>query len=544
MYVPVFRGLLMLTFPRWKVVMILSVVLLGILTALPNFLSESQRAALPAVMPTDTLNLGLDLQGGVHLLWGAQTEDVVTSRLNNISDQIRDIRRTEKGLNFRNIRIDGDAVKFEVTSDDMIDPAREKLRPLTTSTAGGVNPLVGGGVQEMILTHEGMHFSLTLTEQGIAVQKREAIARAMEVMRKRVDPDGTKEITLQPQGGDRIILEVPGADDPEAIKNLIGKTAQLTFHDVVTNLSQDDISKGRLRSRQKVLPVKGGGSMVISERVIVSGDDLTDAKAAFDQNGRPAVAFSFNTAGSRRFANHTRSNVGRPFAIVLDEQIISAPTIQVPILGGSGQITGAGSVAETQELATLLKAGALPVKLTVLAERTVGPDLGADSIEAGSRAAIIGFVGVIIYMILSYGKFGIAANIALMTNLVLIVGALSFLQATLTLPGIAGIVLTIGMAVDANVLIFERIREEQAAGRKPFQAMEQGYGQAFSTIMDANITTFIAAAVLYLLGTGPVQGFAVTLAIGILTSMFTAVVFARFLLSTWLKRVRPTTLPI
>jgi len=524
--------------------MILSVVLLGILTALPNFLSESQRAALPAVMPTDTLNLGLDLQGGVHLLWGAQTEDVVTSRLNNISDQIRDIRRTEKGLNFRNIRIDGDAVKFEVTSDDMIDPAREKLRPLTTSTAGGVNPLVGGGVQEMILTHEGMHFSLTLTEQGIAVQKREAIARAMEVMRKRVDPDGTKEITLQPQGGDRIILEVPGADDPEAIKNLIGKTAQLTFHDVVTNLSQDDISKGRLRSRQKVLPVKGGGSMVISERVIVSGDDLTDAKAAFDQNGRPAVAFSFNTAGSRRFANHTRSNVGRPFAIVLDEQIISAPTIQVPILGGSGQITGAGSVAETQELATLLKAGALPVKLTVLAERTVGPDLGADSIEAGSRAAIIGFVGVIIYMILSYGKFGIAANIALMTNLVLIVGALSFLQATLTLPGIAGIVLTIGMAVDANVLIFERIREEQAAGRKPFQAMEQGYGQAFSTIMDANITTFIAAAVLYLLGTGPVQGFAVTLAIGILTSMFTAVVFARFLLSTWLKRVRPTTLPI
>ncbi len=534
----------MLTFPRWKVIMILGVVLMGLLTALPNFLSESQRAALPDAMPSDTLNLGLDLQGGVHLLWGAQTEDVVTARLNNIADQVRDIRRSERGLNFRRIRIEGEAVTFEVTSEDMLSLAREKLRPLTTSTAGGVNPLVGGGIEEMTLEQEGNQFTLTLTEQGIAVQKRDAIARAMEVMRKRVDPDGTKEITLQPQGGDRIILEVPGADDPEAIKNLIGKTAKLSFHDVVTNLSQDDISKGRLRARQKLLPVNDGGALVINERVIVSGDDLTDAKASFDQNGRPAVAFTFNTAGSRRFANHTRENIGRPFAIVLDDRIISAPNIQSAILGGSGIITGAGTVAETQELATLLKAGALPVKLTVLAERTVGPDLGADSIEAGKLASIIGFVGVIIYMVLSYGKFGIVANIALITNLVLIMGALSLLQATLTLPGIAGIVLTIGMAVDANVLIFERIREEQRAGRKPFQAMEQGYGQAFSTIMDANITTFIAAAVLYLLGTGPVQGFAVTLAIGILTSMFTAVVFARFLLSTWLKRSRPTTLPI
>lgn len=534
----------MLNFPRWKVVMILGVVLMGILTALPNFLSESQRASLPGAMPSDTLNLGLDLQGGVHLLWGAQTEDVVTARLNNIADQVRDIRRTERSLNFRRIRIDDRSVSFEVTSENMIPSAREKLRPLTLSTTGAANPLVGGGVQELEMTQEGNQFTLTLTEQGIEVQKRDAIARAMEVMRKRVDPDGTKEITLQPQGGDRIILEVPGADDPEAIKQLIGKTAKLTFHDVVTNLSQDDIAKGRLRSRQKLLPSKDGGSLVINERVIVSGDDLTNAQAAFDQNGRPAVAFTFNTAGSRRFANHTRNNVGRPFAIVLDNQIISAPTIQTPILGGSGQITGAGTVAETKELATLLKAGALPVKLTVLSERTVGPDLGADSIAAGKLAMIIGFMGVIVYMVLSYGRFGLVANLALFTNLVLIMGALSLLQATLTLPGLAGIVLTIGMAVDANVLIFERIREEQRNGRKPFQAMEHGYGQAFSTIMDANITTFIAAAVLYLLGTGPIQGFAVTLAIGILTSMFTAVVFARFILSSWLKRTRPAKLPI
>ncbi|MBL4839173.1 MAG: protein translocase subunit SecD [Kordiimonadaceae bacterium] len=534
----------MLNFPRWKVVMILGVVLWGVLTALPNFLSESQRAALPGFMPSDTLNLGLDLQGGVHLLWGAQTEDVVTARLNNIADQIRDIRRSEKGLNFRKIRIEGQSVLFEITKEEMLPLAQEKLQPLTLSTTGAANPLLGGGVQEMTLENEGKTFTLTLTEQGIAVQKRDAIARAMGVMRKRVDPDGTKEITLQPQGGDRIILEVPGANDPEAIKKLIGKTAKLSFHDVVTGLSQSDIAKGRLRPRQKLLPLSDGGALVINERVIVSGDDLTDAKPSSDQNGRPAVSFTFNTAGSRRFANHTRKNIGRPFAIVLDGQIISAPTIQAAILGGSGIITGAGNVAETTELATLLKAGALPVKLTVLAERTVGPDLGADSIEAGSLAAIIGFIAVIIYMVLSYGKFGLAANVALITNLILIFGALSLLQATLTLPGIAGIVLTIGMAVDANVLIFERIREEQRAGKKPFQAMEQGYGQAFSTIIDANITTFIAAIVLYMLGTGPVQGFAVTLAIGILTSVFTAVLLARLILSTWLKRTRPTRLPI
>jgi len=534
----------MLTFPRWKVLMILGIVLIGLLTAFPNFLSDDQRKDLPGFIPADALNLGLDLQGGVHLLWGAQTEDVVKSRLNNIADQVRDIRRNEKGLNFRNIRIVESSVVFQVTQDSMLELALEKIIPITRSQSLAANPLLGGGIEEMTLEQEGNEFRLTLTEQGIAQQKRDAIARAMEVMRKRVDPDGTKEITLQPQGGDRIILEVPGADDPEEIKTLIGKTAKLSFHDVVTGLSQEDIANGRLRSRQKALPLKDGGMLVINERVIVSGDDLVNAQATFDQYGKPAVSFEFNTAGARRFANHTRNNLKRPFAIVLDEQIISAPTIQSAILGGSGQITNMGTTKDAQELATLLKAGALPVKLTVMAERTVGPDLGADSIAAGSMAAIVGFVAVIVYMVVSYGLFGLAANIALITNLILITGALSFLQATLTLPGIAGVVLTIGMAVDANVLIFERIREEQRNGKKPFQAMEQGYGQAFSTILDANITTFIAAAVLYLLGSGPVQGFAVTLAIGILTSMFTAILLTRLVLSLWLKRVRPATLPI
>ncbi|SDD56216.1 protein translocase subunit SecD [Kordiimonas lacus] len=534
----------MLTFPRWKIIMIMGVVLLGILTSLPNFLTEKQREELPGFLPSDTLNLGLDLRGGVRILWGAETDDVVNSRLNNIADQVRDIRRSEQGLNFRNIRIEGQSVTAEVTRDDMVETAREKLRELTTVTVGAANPLMGGGIKELELAQDGNKFTLTLTEQGIEVQKREAVARAMEVIRKRVDPDGTKEVTIQPEGNDRIILEVPGADDPEQIKILVGQTAKLTFHDVNTNVSAEDIQRGRVGYREKILPSKDGYSMVIKERVILSGEDLIDARVEYDKNGKPAVGFTFNTSGAKRFGTHTQNNIGRPFAIVLDNEIISAPNIITPILGGQGQITNVGAVADAQELATLLKAGALPIPLQVMSERSVGPDLGQENIDAGEIAAVIGFIGVIIYMILSYGRFGIAASISLITNLVLIMGALSFLQATLTLPGIAGIVLTIGMAVDANVLVFERIREEQNNGRKPFPAMEHGYGEAFSTIMDANITTFIAAAVLYMLGSGPVQGFAVTLAIGILTSMFTAVVLSRFILATWLKRVRPAKLPL
>lgn len=542
----------MLHFPRWKVIVITLVCLFGIITALPNFLSEEQRAALPGFMPEDTLNLGLDLQGGVHLLWGAQTDDVVKARLNNLADQIRDISREEarrrdipreQRVTFSDVKVEDGFVTVRVRNAELTEEARQKLLPLTQSQVGAINPLLSGGVQEVELERDGDLFTLSLTEQGIEVQKRDAIARSMEVMRKRVDPAGTKEITLQPQGSDRIILEVPGASDPEEIKNLIGKTAKLSFHDVVTNLSPDDIAKGRLRPRQKVLFTRDGQGIVINERVIVSGDDLTDAKPAYN-NGTPVVSFTFNLSGSKRFGTHTANNVGRPFAIVLDDVVISAPNIQGPIPGGQGIITGVGSIQEVNELSTLLKAGALPVKLTVLAERTVGPDLGKDNIEKGRLAAIIGFAAVIVYMVLSYGLFGIAANVALIINLILITGFLSLFQATLTLPGIAGIVLTIGMAVDANVLIFERIREEQQAKTKPFQAMERGYGQALSTIMDANITTFIAAAILYFLGSGPVQGFAVTLGIGILTSMFTAVVLTRYFLATWLKRARPTILPI
>jgi len=543
----------MLTFPRWKVLMILGVVLLGILTSLPNFLSEKQREALPSFMPEQTLALGLDLQGGVYLLFEAKTEDVIATRLTNLSEQVRDISLTEgrrrdiprdQRVTFSGIKVQDNSVVFRLRNPELVDGAREKLAPFIQAQVG-TNAFGAAGATEIELTHEGAEFRLELTEQGILIQQREAIARSMEVIRRRVDPDGVKEISLKPSGSNRIILEVPGAENPQELIDIIGKTAKLSFHDVDSNLSPEDIEAERFnKSRYSKVQMKEGGYIVIHNREIVSGDDLTDAKPSFDQSGQPAVAFTFNTSGSKRFGNHTAKNIGRPFAIKLDDEVISAPRIIGAILGGSGQITNMGTTADAQELATLLKSGALPVELTVETQKTVGPDMGQEGVDKGKLAAVIGFVGVVIYMIFSYGRFGIAANMALITNLILIMGALSVFQATLTLPGIAGIVLTIGMAVDANVLIFERIREEQRNGRKPFQAVEQGYGQAFSTIMDANITTFIAAAVLYMLGSGPVQGFAVTLAVGILTSMFTAILLTRLILTSWLKRARPTTLPI
>jgi len=532
----------MLNFSPAKVTLILLVCLYGALAALPNFLGEDRRAALPAFLPSSTLSLGLDLQGGVHLLLEAQTEDVVESRLKNLAGAVRDIRRRERDLNFRNIRISGRSIIFDVSRDDMVDRAREELRQLTQS--GQTLSPFGTPVQEVSLDRDGNRFTLALTDEGVIQQQRDAVARAIEVVRRRIDPDGTREIIVRPQGADRIILQVPGEDDPTELIRLINRAAVLTFHDVDTAVSGADIQRGRIGAGRTIVSSDNGLTLVIYDRSIVSGADLTNAQASFDSGGQPAVAFTFNTAGARRFANHTRENVNRPFAIMLDGKLISAPNIQSPILGGSGIISGVGSTADAQELATLLAAGALPVPLTVLEQRTVGPDLGADSIEAGKWASAIGFVGVIIYMLMSYGGFGLAANISLIINLVLIMGALSLFQATLTLPGIAGIVLTIGMAVDANVLVFERVREEQRQGKKPFAALEQGYAQAFSTILDANITTFIAAAILYALGSGPVQGFAVTLAIGILTSMFTAIVVSRMLLALWLHRAKPETLPI
>jgi len=541
----------MLNFPRWKVLMIVGFVLFGILTSLPNFLTEKQAESLPGFMPSDTLSLGLDLKGGVYLLFEAKTEDIIGLRLKTLASQIRDMSTTEgrrrdiprpERVRFDGVSTETNSVTFKLRDSAHEQKALNLLNPVIETQIGG--GLTGVGITELELSNEGDQFTITLTEQGIIQQQRDAISRSIQVIRERVDPTGVKEISLKPSGNNRIILEVPGASDPQEIIRLVGRTARLSFHDVVSNLSAAEIQAGPLRPRQLRKDFKRGGKIVIHEREIVSGDDLTDASVTFDEQGQPAVAFVFNSRGGRRFGDHTRKNIGRPFAILLDDLVISAPRIVSPILTGSGQITNMGSVADANELALLLKSGALPVKLTVKAQKTVGPDMGADGVAAGSLAAMVGFIAVVIYMVLSYGRFGLAANVALIVNLFMIIGLLSLSGATLTLPGIAGIVLTIGMAVDANVLVFERIREEQRLGRKPFQAFSNGYEQAFSTIMDANITTFIAAAVLYMLGTGPVQGFAVTLAFGILTSMFTAILLTRLILATWLKRARPASLPI
>jgi preprotein translocase subunit SecD len=398
----------------------------------------------------------------------------------------------------------------------------------------------------LITTNDSQSYQISFDEAGLIELRNQTIEQSMEIIRRRIDPDGTKEPVIQRQGKDRVLVQLPGVDDPETIKRLLGRTAKLTFQLVDTSLTgAEAITRGRVPPGSVLLPGDGENSQsyVVEKRVMVSGEMLDGATASFDQNNRPSVSFTLNATGAKKFGRVTGSNIGRPFAIVLDGKVVSAPTIQSQIFG-SGQITGQFSVAETNELALILRAGALPAPLIVLEERSIGPGLGADSVVAGKIAAAVGLMLVIIYMLLSYGLFGALADVALMVNIILILAALSALQATLTLPGIAGIVLTMGMAVDANVLVFERIREELQRGRSVMAAIDGGYQRAISTIVDSNLTTLFAALFLYLFGSGPIKGFAVTLAIGILTSLFTAVMVTRLLIVIWLERKRPRTLEL
>jgi preprotein translocase subunit SecD len=367
------------------------------------------------------------------------------------------------------------------------------------------------------------------------------------MVRRRIDEVGTREPTIQRQGAARILVQVPGEKNPDAIKRLLGQTAKLNFHLVDLDTSVPQALSGNLPAGSMLLEGaedEGGGQVVVRKRVEVSGENLVNAQPTYQQN-EPVVSFTFDNVGARKFGNVTRDHVNELLAIVLDDRVISSPRINEPILGGNGIISGSFTVESANELAILLRAGALPAPLTVVEERTVGPDLGADSIAAGKWAGVIGLIAVMVFMALYYGPiFGLAADIALAVNLILIAALLSMLQATLTLPGIAGIVLTIGMAVDANVLVFERIREEARVGKSPIAAVDTGYREAMRTIIDANVTTLIAAVLLYAFGSGPVRGFAVTLGCGIITSMFTAIMLTRLLISTWLRRSRPAMLPV
>lgn len=527
----------MLKFETWKVTLIAGLCVLAAALAAPNLLDRQTAENLPDWLPKKQINLGLDLQGGSHLLLEVEVGVVIDERLEALVDSIRTELRQAR-IRYSGLGQSGNGVSVTIKDTTEGEKAYDLIRVLDTGF--DIN-LSDNGVITMVMSEQ------TLTERRIA-----AVEQSIEIVRRRIDETGVREPTIVRQGEDRILVQVPGLDDPERLKRLLGKTAKLTFHLLDDKASMADALAGRVPPGTQLLPAQnevdplGQPRMyLVKKRVMVGGDTLVDAQPGFDpRTSEPVVNFRFDAVGAKRFGDVTMKNVNRPFAIVLDGKVVSAPVIREPILGGSGQISGGFSVQEANDLSLLLRAGALPAPLKILEERSVGPGLGADSIAAGKIAAIIGLIGVIVFMAFYYGRFGLYADVALVLNMVIITGLLSALQATLTLPGIAGIVLTIGMAVDANVLIFERIREEFKAGRGVMASVDAGYKRAFVTIIDANVTTLIAAVLLFAFGSGPVQGFAVTLAIGILSSMFTAIWVTRLIVAVWLRRARPSSLPI
>jgi len=536
----------MLYFSRWKMALSLAVVLLGIAYALPNMLPKDTLSGLPEWMPNKQVHLGLDLQGGSHLLLEIDTAELRADWLEAIRDDVRIALRDQR-IGYRNLRVTDEHVAVTIRESASVDAAFQAVSDLAQPLEGNLLTGVGGGT-DIEARREGDQLFVDLTEEAFAQRLRSAVGSTIETIRRRIDALGTTEPNIQRQGVDRVLVQVPGLQDPERLKDLLGQTAKLTFQLVDQSMAPEEAQTNRPPPGSAVYPGAGSASQeqyLLKRRAIISGEDLVDSQPGFDQRtNEPIVTFRFNSSGARRFGDVTADNVGRPFAIVLDGEVISAPVIQEPILGGTGQISGDFSVEEANNLAILLRSGALPASLTILEERTVGPSLGADSIAAGEIAGIVGLIGVVIFMVVAYGLFGVFANIALLANIGVILGVLSALQATLTLPGIAGIVLTVGMAVDANVLIFERIREELRAGKTPIAAIDIGFSRAVGTILDANITTFIAALILFWLGSGPVRGFAVTLSIGIFTSVFMALMVTRMMIVLWLQRTRPREIPI
>ncbi|MGB5950483.1 MAG: protein translocase subunit SecD [Parvibaculum sp.] len=534
----------MLQFERWKITLILLVTLAGFLYTAPNFLPKSTLEGLPAIVPHKQINLGLDLRGGSYLLLEVDTATVNRDRLQQLINDVRRALRSAEVL-YTGLGISGDNVTVRITRPEDMAKAAKAVRDLSSVVTSN---LLSGGLPErdLSVSTSGNLITVSVTDSAKMARAQSAVQQSMEIVRRRIDELGTTEPVIQQQGSDRILVQVPGLDDPQRLKALLGQTAKLNFRLVdVSTTAQQALATHNVPAGSEVLYMTENPSMplLVQRRVMVGGDSLIDAQPGFDQRtNEPIVSFRFDSTGARLFGEVTRENVGKPFAIVLDNKVISAPVIREPILGGSGQISGNFTVQQANDLAILLRAGALPAPLNVLEERTVGPGLGADSVRAGAIASIIGSVAVIIYMVASYGLFGVFANIALIVNIALIMGALSLLQATLTLPGIAGIVLTIGTAVDANVLVYERIREELRTGKSVIASIEAGYHRALATILDANITHFIAAAVLFELGSGPVRGFAVTLAIGVVTSVFTGFTVNRLIVSTWVRRRRPKTL--
>ncbi|MCX7560787.1 protein translocase subunit SecD [Sulfitobacter sp. F26204] len=549
----------MLQIDLWKRILIALTCALGIWLALPNAFYapveqhndavaeielsgstaelEAQKALWPEWMPSSLVNLGLDLRGGAHLLAEVKVEDVYANRMEAQWPEVRDALRSLTPV--RRQQSPADELRVRLNDETKMAEAMEIVR----ANARPVQTLTGAGATDIDVRGEDGVIIITLSEAEKQATNERTMQQSLEIIRRRIDEVGTREPTIQRQGADRILIQVPGIGSAAELKAIIGTTAQLSFNPVVSRGSDGNANPG---IGNKVIPSvdEPGAFYVVESAPVVTGDQLVDAQPAYDSNGRPAVNFRFDTSGARKFGDYTAANIGAPFAIVLDDEVISAPTIQSHIPGGSGIITGNFTLEESTNLAILLRAGALPAGLDFLEERTVGPELGQDSIDAGKVATVVAFVAVLFFMFVSYGLFGVFANIALMINVAMIFGLLSLVGATLTLPGIAGIVLTVGMAVDANVLIFERIREELKTAKGPARAISLGYEKALSAIIDANITTLITAVILFAIGSGPVRGFAITLGFGIITSVFTAIFVTRLMVVIWFERARPKTIEV
>jgi preprotein translocase subunit SecD len=529
----------MLDFPRWKVWSICLSLALGVLLAVPSFIPESTAAQL-GIGGFPRINLGLDLSGGSHLMLEADTTDLAKQNIERMEENVRtEMRRAAPPIAIGDISTAGGRLSFFVRDGGQLDAAVERIRTLTQPS--GMTGQRDWDVQVV----DSTRIVLTPTDTGLAQSTDAAMQVATEVVRKRIDEMGTREPNIVRQGKDRILVQVPGLQDPAALKALLGRTAKLEFKLVDLSADPAEVAKGHAPVGSEIIPYPDNPSGVpfiaVKRRAMLTGDELINAQWSPDsQTNEPVVNITFNSEGGRKFARVTQENTGKPFAMILDGKVLSAPNINEPILGGQARISGRFTTDSANQLAIALRSGKLPVALKVVEERTVGPELGADSIKAGTLASAIAVLAVVVFMLVTYGRFGIYANLAVIINVFVIVGVMALLNATLTLPGIAGFVLTIGAAVDANVLINERMREELRRGRSITQAVEHGYKEASRTIFEANVTHAIAGGIMFVLGSAQVKGFAVVLLIGIATSVFTAVVFTRMLVALWLRRNRPT----
>ena len=530
----------MIQLARWKVVLVVLSLVIGLLLAFPSMLSQAQRDALPGWLPKNGLNLGLDLQGGSYLLLEVDVPEMRNKRVTNLMEDVR-VALREQQVNIGAMQRETGGVVVTITDPGQFDTALTELRKLAqTGIAANGQP------DRTVSRLSGNRIRFAYTDAAVNGMGATAVDQSIEVVRRRLDSSGTKEIAITRQGADRIVVQAPGQSDPAELERLVGRTAQLTFQmvDTSTNGLQDAMS-GRVPPDAELLTDDQGTPFLVKKRILVSGENLTRAGVGSDQNGRPAIDFRFDGQGARRFGEATAQNIGKPFAIILDGKVISAPTIQGPITGGTGQITGSFSIQSASELVNLLNGGALPAPLKVEERRVVTAELGADAVQAGMISTIIGFILICVFMIGAYGfLFGGVSVLGLVLNGILIIAAMSLFGATLTLPGIAGLVLTFAVAVDANVLIFERMRDEARAGRSVIASMDAGFNKAMGTIVDANLTTLVAALIMFMFGAGPVRGFAWTLTIGVFTSMFSSVMVAQVLLGYWLKVAKPKKLPI